>query len=226
MAPKKKTSVQKKDTKVVTPKSQPKPVAKNLKRRAAEEEEEEESDKEDFGKVDIDMGSSEEEDNNTDNEDDITEAFPEITLSDDDEDDVDFEADSEEGDEEEEEDEDEDEDEDMEAGDADEAELDEELELELERENNEDSDEDDFKMYVFILYRSRHFSIFYLQIFFLFVGLLLTVNVMLRKSCPISRVIMIVIVQPRKPKILLETYLLNGTMIYLISVTILMVRRS
>ncbi|KAI9256748.1 NUC169 domain-containing protein [Helicostylum pulchrum] len=144
MAPKKKTSVQKKDTKVVTPKSQPKPVAKNLKRRAAEEEEEEESDKEDFGKVDIDMGSSEEEDNNTDNEDDITEAFPEITLSDDDEDDVDFEADSEEleeGDEEED-----DEDEAMEAAYADEAELDEELELELERENNENSDEDDFKM--------------------------------------------------------------------------------
>ncbi|KAI7900427.1 NUC169 domain-containing protein [Cokeromyces recurvatus] len=154
MAPKKKTLVTSKKDRNDTVKEQPKPIAKSLKRKAVEKEVEE-SDSEEFGNVNIDMGSSdEEEDNNEENdEDEETEAFPEISLSDDEEDDEDFQADSEELEDEDSEAEDveEIEDEDMDDDDDElvEEDLDEELERELEKEKLEDEAEeesDDFKI--------------------------------------------------------------------------------
>ncbi|KAF1798513.1 NUC169 domain-containing protein [Mucor lusitanicus] len=145
MAPKKKTSaVAKKATKATVVKEQPpKPVAASLKRRAVEEEQDE-SDNDDFGNVDIDMGSSDEENDDGADEDDQGEAdaFPEISLSDDDEeDDEDFQADSEDLDDDEDDEELEEEDEYMAGDSLDEADLDEELERELEQEEMEDEDE-------------------------------------------------------------------------------------
>ncbi|KAL9549602.1 hypothetical protein MBANPS3_005123 [Mucor bainieri] len=145
MAPKKKTSaVAKKATKATAVKEQqrPKPASASLKRRAVEEEQDE-SDNDDFGNVDIDMGSSDEENDDAadDNDEGEADAFPEISLSDDDEeDDEDFQADSEELDDDDEELEEEDE---YMAGDSlDEADLDEELERELEQEEMEDEEQE------------------------------------------------------------------------------------
>ncbi|CAO3624585.1 unnamed protein product [Mucor fragilis] len=146
MAPKKKTAaVAKRATKAAAVKEQqPKPVPASLKRRAVEEEQDE-SDNDDFGNVDIDMGSSDEENDDAADEDDQNEAeaFPEISLSDDDEeDDEDFQADSEELDDEDEDDEALEEEDEYMAGDSlDEADLDEELERELEQEQIEDEEE-------------------------------------------------------------------------------------
>jgi hypothetical protein len=146
MAPKKKIATAPK--KVSAPKTeqqQPKPVTKSLKRRAVEEEIDE-SDQEDFGNVAIDMGSSDEEETgDNDQDDENTEAFPEISLSDDEEDDEDFQADSEDL-----EDDEEEEDEYMAGDSLDEADLDEELERELEKEQQEEEsdNEDGFKLYV------------------------------------------------------------------------------
>ncbi|KAG2197117.1 hypothetical protein INT47_004182 [Mucor saturninus] len=122
MAPKKKTPAPKKESKAQ--KTQP-VQKKSLKRRAVEQEEVE-SDHEDFGKVDIDMGSSDEEDIAPSDDEDEAEAFPEITLSDDDEED--FQADSE----------------DVEDDNDDEMEVDsdEELNRELAAEEEEESDDD------------------------------------------------------------------------------------
>ncbi|KAI9487511.1 MAG: NUC169 domain-containing protein [Benjaminiella poitrasii] len=147
MAPKKKTPATSNKAARNEPKKQTKPVSKSSKRKAVEEEIEG-SDNEDFGNVAIDMGSSdeeEEENHDEEGEDEETQAFPEISLSDDDEDDEDFEADSEELDDEDEEDDEEDfDDEEMEEGDLLEEDVDEELERELEREQLEDeSDEED-----------------------------------------------------------------------------------
>ncbi|KAG1107557.1 hypothetical protein G6F42_016326 [Rhizopus arrhizus] len=148
MAPKKKTSAAAKKTAKVAVKEQPKPVSKSLKRRAVEEEQEE-SDNDDFGNVDIDMGSSDEENDDTvDQDQEETEAFPEISLSDDDEeDDQDFQADSEDLDDDEEL-ELSDDDEYMAGDSLDEADLDEELERELEQEKMEEesADKDGFKL--------------------------------------------------------------------------------
>lgn len=163
MAPKKKTSaVAKKATKATVVKEQPpKPVAASLKRRAVEEEQDE-SDNDDFGNVDIDMGSSDEENDDGADEDDQGEAdaFPEISLSDDDEeDDEDFQADSEDLDDDEDDEELEEEDEYMAGDSLDEADLDEELERELEQEEMEDEDEqeaedkDGFTLYVWFACR-------------------------------------------------------------------------
>lgn len=158
MAPKKKTSAAAKKTAKVAVKEQPKPVSKSLKRRAVEEEQEE-SDNDDFGNVDIDMGSSDEENDDTvDQDQEETEVFPEISLSDDDEeDDQDFQADSEDLDDDEEL-ELSDDDEYMAGDSLDEADLDEELERELEQEKMEEesADKDGFKLYVWFAYITLH----------------------------------------------------------------------
>ncbi|GAN03049.1 rRNA processing-related protein [Mucor ambiguus] len=148
MAPKKKTSAAaKKATKATAVKEQQaKPVSTSLKRRAVEEEQDE-SDNDDFGNVDIDMGSSDEENDDAadDSDQGEAEAFPEISLSDDDEeDDEDFQADSEEFDDEDDE-ELEEEDEYMAGDSLDEADLDEELERELEQEQMEEEDQEESK---------------------------------------------------------------------------------
>ncbi|KAL7318537.1 Ribosome biogenesis protein erb1 [Mucor circinelloides] len=156
MAPKKKTLAAAKKTAKVAVKEQPKPVSKSLKRRAVEEEQEE-SDNDDFGNVDIDMGSSDEENDDTvDQDQEETEAFPEISLSDDDEeDDQDFQADSEDLDDDEEL-ELSDDDEYMAGDSLDEADLDEELERELEQEKMEEESEDKDGFKLPTPYRQRY----------------------------------------------------------------------
>ncbi|KAG0170402.1 Ribosome biogenesis protein erb1 [Apophysomyces sp. BC1034] len=106
----------------------PKPELRKRKVVEPEEEEDDESDAENFGNVAIDMGSSDEEEEDLDNmdaSDSEVEAFPEISLSDDEE------AEEDEEEEDEEEEEEEDDDDYMEGDSLDEADWDEEEEEKL-----------------------------------------------------------------------------------------------